>query len=110
MPNYVLEEAAIRTDADGNKITYRIGVLWYYLSKDNIPGTNKSKFDNLFKRAKVILCIINSNAEEESVFSIIRKKLTAQRASSELNGTLASIINFQLNRDQGERLLSIQAV
>ena len=107
LPNYVLEEAAIRTDADGNNITYRIDVLWYYLSKDNIPGTNKSKFDNLFKRAKVILCIIHSNAEEESVFSRIRKKLTAQRASSELNGTLASIINFQLNRDQGERLLSI---
>ena len=73
LPNDVLEEAVIRTDADGNNITYRIDVLWYYLSKDNIPGTNKSKFDNLFKLAKVILCINHSNAEEEPVLSRIGK-------------------------------------
>ena len=102
-PNYLLEEAVIRTDADGNNITYRINVLWYYLSKDNTPRTNKSKFDNLFKLAKVILCIIHRNAEEESAFSRIRKNLTPQRASLELDGTVASIINFQLNRDRGER-------
>ena len=71
LPNDVLEEAVIRTDVDGNNITYRTDVLWYYLSKDNIPGTNKSKFDNLFKLDKVILCIIHSNAEEQSVFSRI---------------------------------------
>ena len=103
LPNDVLEEAAIRTDADGNNITYRIDVLWYYFSKDNIPGTNKSQFDNLFQLAKVILCIIHSNAEEESVSSRIRKNLTPQRASLELDGTLVTIINFQMNRDQGER-------
>ena len=33
-PNDVLEGAAITTDADGNNKTYRIDVLWYYLSKD----------------------------------------------------------------------------
>ena len=93
----------IRTDAVGNNVTHRINVLWYYLSKDNIPRTNKSKFDKLFKLAKVILCIIYSNAEEESAFSRIRKNLTPQRASLELDGTLGSIINFQLNRDRDER-------
>ena len=87
LPIDVLEEAAGRTDADGNNITYHIDVLWYYLSKDNVPGTNKSKFDKLFKLAKVILCIIHSNAEEESVFSRIRKNLTPQRASLEFNST-----------------------
>ena len=87
LPNDVLEKAAVRTDADGNNISYRIDVLWYYLSKDNIPGTNKSKFDKLFKLAKVILCIIHSNAEEESVLSRIRKNLTPQRASLEFNST-----------------------
>ena len=74
-PNNVLEEAAICTGADGNNITYYTDVLWYYFSKDKIPSTNKSKFDNLFKLAKVILCIIRSIAEEESVFSKIRKLL-----------------------------------
>ena len=49
------------------------------------------------------MCIIHSNAEEESVFSRTRKNLTLQRASLELDGTLASIINFQLNRNRGER-------
>ena len=81
----VLEEAAIHTDADKNNITHRIDVLWYYLSKDNIPGTNKSKFDNLFKLAKIILCIIHSNAEDEPVFSRFRKKLNPQNASLELD-------------------------
>ena len=81
LPNDVLEEVAICTDADGNNITYRIDVLWYYLSKDNIPGTKKSKFDNLFKLAKVILCTIHSNAEEEPVFSRVRKSLTPQCAN-----------------------------
>ena len=73
LPNDVSEEAAIHTDADGSNITYRTDVLRHYLSKDNIPGTNNSKFDNLFKLANVILCIICSNAEEESVFSRITK-------------------------------------
>ena len=37
-----------------------------------ILGTLKSKFENLFKLAKVVLCIIHSNAEEESLFSHIK--------------------------------------
>ena len=98
-----LEEAAFRTDNDGNNVTYRIDVLWYHLCINKIPGTNKSKFENLFKLYKIILCIIHRNAEEESVFSGIRKNLTPQRASLEIDGTLASIINFQLNRTQGEK-------
>ena len=40
--------------------------------------------------------------EEESVFSRIRKNLTLQHASLELDGTLASVINFQWKRGQGE--------
>ena len=103
LPNFVLEEAVICTDGDGNNITYCIAVLWYYISKDNIPVTNKSKFDNLFKLAKVSLCIIHGNVKKESVFSRIGKDLTPRRASLELVGALARIINFQLNSDQGGR-------
>ena len=29
---HMLEEAAIRTDDEGNNVAYRIDVLWYYLS------------------------------------------------------------------------------
>ena len=65
-----------------------------------IPGTNKSKFENLFKLAKVVLSVVHSNAEEESLLSRVRKNLTSQRASLQLDGTLSSIISFQVNRLQ----------
>ena len=56
------------------EITYRIDVLsWYYLYQMKIPGTTKSKFENLFRLAKIVLCIVHSNAEEESLFSRVKK-------------------------------------
>ena len=61
-----------------------------------IPGTSKSKFENLFKLAMIVLCIIHSIAEEESHFSHVKKNLTSQRASLSLDGTLSGIISFQL--------------
>ena len=67
----------------------------------NIPGTSKSKFDNLSKLAKVALCIIQNNAEEEPILSKLRKILTLQRANLEFDSTRASIFN-QLNRHHGE--------
>ena len=67
-----------------------------------ILGSNKSKFENFFKLAKVVLSVVHSNAEEESLFSRVRKNLTSQRASLQLDGTLSSIISFQLNRPQGQ--------
>ena len=65
-----------------------------------ILGSNKSKFENFFKLAKVVLSVVHSNAEEESLFSRVRKNLTSQRGSLQLDGTLSSIISFQLNRPQ----------
>ena len=97
-----LSEASIRVDGDGQTVTYRIEVLWYYLYMMKVAGTNRSKFENLFKMAKVVLAIVHSNADEESMFSHIRKNLTPQRASLNLDGTLSSIVSFQLNRPQGE--------
>ena len=67
------EEAAIRINEKGDQITYRIDVLWYYLYQMKIPGTNKSKFENLFHLAKIVLCIVHSNPEEESLFSRVKK-------------------------------------
>ena len=89
-----LDEATIRVDIDGNSKTYRIDILWYYLYMMKIPGTNKSKFENLFKLAKVVLSVVHSNAEEESLLSRVRKNF---------DGTLSSIISFQVNRPQAQR-------
>ena len=102
------EEATIRVDEDGDSVTYRIDVLWYHIFLMKVPGSNRSKFHNLFRLVKVILVIIHSNAEEESLFSRVRKNLTAQRASLSLDGTLSSIISFQLNRTQGETCYQYQ--
>ena len=65
-----------------------------------VPGRSKSKFQNLFKLARVVLCIVHSNAEEESLFSHVKKNLTPQRASLSLDGLLSSIMSFQLNREK----------
>ena len=105
MPQHALDKAVIQVDPESNDKVYRIDVLWYHLSKMNICETTRSKFCNLFELAKVVLCIIHSNAEEESVFSRVRKKFdtpACQLASLEIEGTLSSIISFQLNRQQGE--------
>ena len=84
-------------------VVYRIEVLWYHLRLQKIPGTSRSKFHYLFNLVRVVLCIIHSNAEEESVFSRVKKNLTPQHVSLELDRTLSSILSFQLNRPVGEK-------
>ena len=63
--SYVKEEACIWVDDEGEGVTYCIDFLWYYLYEMKIPGTSKSKFENLFKLARVVLCIVYSDANEE---------------------------------------------
>ena len=64
-----LSEASIRVDDNGETVTHRLDVLWFHLFMMKILGTNQSKFENLFKMARVILAVVHSNAEEESLFS-----------------------------------------
>ena len=82
-----LDEATIRTDESVDAKIYRIDILWYYLYMQKITGTGKSNFENLFKLANVVFSIVHSNAEEESLLSRVRKNLTTQRASLQLDGT-----------------------
>ena len=100
--SYVKEELCIRVDDEGEGVTYRIDVLLYHLYEMKIPGASKSKFENLFKLAMVVLCIVHSNAEEESLFSRVKKNFTPQKASLTLDGSLSSIMSFQLNRGKNE--------
>ena len=100
--SYVKEEACIRFDDEGEGVTYHIDVLWYHLYEMKIPGTSISKFENLFKLARVVLCIVHSNTVEESLFSRVKKNLTQQRASFTLYGSLSSIMSFQMNREKNE--------
>ena len=100
--SYAKAETTIRVDEIDGEETFRIDVLWHYLLEMKIPGPSQSKFENLFKLAKVVWCIIHSNAEEESIFSRVKKNLTPQRASLSLDVTLSSIISFQLSWEKHE--------
>ena len=76
--SHMKDEAAIKTDDEGNDIAYRIDVLWYYLYEMKVPGTEKRTFGQLFRLVRVVLTIVHSNAEEESLFSRVKKNLTPQ--------------------------------
>ena len=91
--DHVREQAAIRADQSGEAVRYRIDILRCYLNEFKVPGTQKPKFGQLFKLAKAVLTIVHSNAEEESLFSRVRKNMTPQRASLSLDGApcLASL-------------------
>ena len=93
-PKEAVNEATIRIDDDRNSKVYRIGMLWYHLFNMKMPGLQTSKFKIMFSLAQVILSIVHSNAEEETLFSRVRKNLTAQRASLALDDTLSSIMTF----------------
>ena len=70
-------------------------LMWHYLStlKDCIGCP---RFPRLTKVAKLILVIPHSNAEEERVFSLVRKNKTCFRPNLDLDESLASIITCKL--------------
>ena len=76
--DYVKEEAGIRTDQSEETVTYRTDILWYFLNEFKVPGTQKSKFGQLLRLPKVFLILVHSNAEDESLFSRVRKNLREQ--------------------------------
>ena len=55
-----LSEATIKTDKDEDAKTYITDILWYHLFMKKIAGTSNSKFENLFKLAKVVFSIVHS--------------------------------------------------
>ena len=104
-PPSVLEETTIKVDKeDDSQKVYRPDVLWWYLHELKIPGTSISSFKHLLKFAKLLLTVVHSNAVEESLFSRVRKNLTAYRSSLFLDGSLSSIITFQMIREGGKCL------
>ena len=54
------------------------------------------KFPRLTKVAKLILVIPHSNAEEESVFLLVRKNKTCFRPNLDLDESFASVITCKL--------------
>ena len=80
-------------DEDGNEIAHhRVDILWWHLAHLKVPGTSQNRFKNLSKVAEIVLVIPHSNAEQERLFSIVRKNKTDSRSNLKLDGTLSSIL------------------
>ena len=71
-------------------------LLWHEFEKlTDING--KLKFGLLAKVAKLVLILPHSNADEERLFSLVRKNKTAFRANLSLKTTLPSILHCKVN-------------
>ena len=93
----VFEEAkVIDGEQDGESMFhYRMDVLWWHITNQNIPGTASKRFPDLAKVAELVLVLPHSNANEER-FSIVRKNKTESRASLKLDGTLSNLLAMKL--------------
>lgn len=70
--------------------------LWHGLSKlKDVNG--KVKFGLLSEVAKLVLVLPHSNADEERIFSIIRKNKTPFRSNLSLKTTLPNILQCKVN-------------
>ena len=58
---------------------YRMDILWWHISNQNVPGAASRRFPYLEKVAELVLVLPHSNASEER-FSIVRKNKTESRA------------------------------
>ncbi len=67
-------------------------VLWHHFSSMKAVD-NSFRFPRLSKVAKLVLTIPHSNAQEERLFSMVRKNKTA---SLDPKGTLSSILAIKL--------------
>ena len=53
---------------------YRADVLWWYIANMKVTGSQLKRFKNLFLVAEIVFVLPHSNAEEERLFSIVRKR------------------------------------
>lgn len=89
-----------RTDNEsGEDGYYRLDVLWNYLSTLR-SGDGYERFKRLSKIAKLVLIIPHSNADEERVFSMVRKNKTPFRPNLGLETTLSSLLTVKLATDE----------
>ena len=94
IPEYVWEEAQVQ-DNDSDNSNYRMDVIWQYLSTKR-GGDGSLTFPRLSKIAKLVLVIPHSNADEERVFSMVRKNKTPFRPNLGLDVTLPSLLTVKL--------------
>ena len=95
VPLTVWEKAVVTVDDDARVTYHRMDVIWHHLSSMKAPdGT--LRFYRLSQVAKLVMVIPHSNAQEERVFSMVRKNKTCFRPSLDPKGTLSSILTVKL--------------
>ena len=92
VPQTVWDKAKVEEDGDNH---YRMDVLWHYFSTLT-SGDGRQRFKRLSKIAMLVLTIPHSNADEERVFSMVRKNKTPFRPSLGLDKTLPSLLTVKL--------------
>ncbi len=75
---------------------YRVDALWWHVTNLKQCGSVVGRFKHLTKVAEAVLVIPHSDAEEERLFSIVRKNKTDSRLSLSLDGTLSNILAMKL--------------
>ena len=93
IPQDIWDKATVAVDEGQNY--HRMDVLWHYLSTLK-AADNSFRFPRLTSVAKLVLTIPHSNAQEERLFSMVRKNKTAFRPSLDPKGTLSSILAIKL--------------
>ncbi|XP_064422522.1 uncharacterized protein LOC135360046 [Latimeria chalumnae] len=94
IPQYVWDEA-LQTDTNDTVKCYRMDSIWAHLSNVKNPA-GPMRFPSLSRVARLVLVLPHSNADEERVFSLIRKNRTPFRPNLALDGTSSSIIQVKL--------------
>ena len=75
IPEATWDKATVSVDED-EKCNHRMDILWQYVSTMKAPD-HTPPFLMLSKVAMLVLVIPHSNAEEERVFSMVRKNKTS---------------------------------
>ena len=84
-----------KTDRDDLKLDS----LWSFIGKMKDHAENTLLFPRLWTVVRLILTIPHSNAEEERVFSTVRKNKTCFRPRLDPEETLASIVTVKLAKE-----------
>ena len=71
-------------------------ILWHGLEKI-VDVNGMPMFAQLAKVAKLVLVLPHSNADEERIFSLVRKNKTSFRSNLSLDTTLPSILHCKVN-------------
>ena len=95
IPKDIWEKATVMLKADGER-KFRMDMIWHYLSGVK-SADNTSRFPRLSKVAKLVLTIPHSNAQEERVFSMIRKKQDGFPVQSQSQRNSIKHTNYQVS-------------